>query len=78
MDTWHTCGTTHCRAGWVTHLAGEEGRQLELAVGTASAAYLIYRKSDPSPYALNFYADNATALKDMRVQAEREAAEQQV
>lgn len=44
MDRWHGkdsgdlaameagvgfCGTTHCRAGWTTHLAGEQGRALE-------------------------------------------------
>lgn len=29
MSTWHTCETTHCRAGWVVHLAGEAGKALE-------------------------------------------------
>jgi uncharacterized protein YjbI with pentapeptide repeats len=78
MSHWHTdCGTTHCRAGWVTVLAGEAGRNLEEHVGTASAAYLIYRKSDPSPYPLNFYADNETALADMKRMAEKESARSQ-
>lgn len=33
MHSWHGaggfCGTTHCRAGWVCHLAGEGGRVLD-------------------------------------------------
>ena len=28
MSAWHTCDTTHCRAGWVVHLAGEAGKAL--------------------------------------------------
>ena len=37
MGNWHQdghCGTTHCRAGWVTHLAGEAGKELEDQIGT--------------------------------------------
>src|SRR6185437_10613325 len=29
MANWHTCGTTHCRGGWVVTLAGAEGKALE-------------------------------------------------
>jgi hypothetical protein len=66
MDQWHTCGTTHCRAGWVVHLAGEAGYALERFHNTALAAQLIYRESG---YAINpgrFYDSNADALDDMK------------
>src|SRR5689334_12019206 len=29
MKAWHSCDTTHCRAGWVIHLAGKAGYELE-------------------------------------------------
>jgi len=39
MDDWHSsCGTTHCRAGWVVVLAGEEGLMLEKKTSTEFAA----------------------------------------
>jgi hypothetical protein len=73
MGSWHTCETTHCRAGWVTTLAGKEGKKLEDEIGTAAAAYQIYRKSDPNtPYALNFYDTNEGALKEMKRLADLE------
>jgi hypothetical protein len=68
MGTWHTCNTTHCRAGWVVHLAGEPGYALEHFYGTALAAQLIYRESDPqnpvSP--VRFFETTDQAMADMR------------
>jgi len=76
MLHWHEngfCGTTHCRAGWVTNLAGKAGKELEDKVGCSSAAYLIYRKSDPDrSFTIDFYCDNEKALEDMRLLAEAE------
>jgi len=76
MDNWHTCGTTHCRAGWVVHLAGEAGYALEKFHNTALAALLIYRESSPnlrvSP--ARFYETNSKALADMQRMAKLEAA----
>ncbi len=76
MGNWHTCQTTHCRAGWVVHLAGEAGYALERYHGTALAAQLIYRESTPdlpvSPP--RFYDSNADALADMQRMAELEGA----
>jgi len=79
MRVWHKggnfCGTTHCRAGWVTHLAGEGGRALEFAFGTPAAAAMIYLASDPSLEKVpDFYCDNQTALKDMKRLAEAEVS----
>lgn len=79
MGTWHGgddfCGTTHCRAGWVTHLAGEGGRVLDGMMGTAAAAALIYRASDPSLEKVpDFYCGNEEALDDMKRLAELEAS----
>ena len=78
MGSWHKngfCGTTHCRAGWVTHLAGEGGKVLDGAYGTASAAALIYIASDPKLERVpDFFCDNETALADMKRLAEMEEA----
>jgi hypothetical protein len=65
MAAWHTCDTTHCRAGWVVHLAGEAGYALEKFYNTLLAAQLIY---EASGYKINpgkFYESNADALADM-------------
>ncbi len=76
MATWHTCETTHCRAGWVTTLAGDGGKVLEGVYGPAAAAALIYQASDPTLSSVpNFYATNADALADMKRLAELEAAQ---
>jgi len=75
MEKWHTCGTTHCRAGWVTTLAGKGGKALESIYGTAAAAALIYQASDPTLERIpDFYALNADALADMRRLADAEVA----
>jgi len=80
MRTWHTCDTTHCRAGWVVHLAGDAGRTLEWAYGgpgrgTSVAAALIYLASDPSLERVpDFHCNNETALADMKRLADLEAA----
>jgi len=41
MGAWHTCDTTHCRAGWVTMIAGKEGKELEEKTSTQFAAMQI-------------------------------------
>jgi len=78
MHAWHktdACGTTHCRAGWVIHLAGPAGQVLEGVYGTSAAAALIYQASDPElERTPDFYADNETALADMQRLAEAEGA----
>jgi hypothetical protein len=67
MATFHKCETTHCRAGWVVTLAGKEGAALESFYGTAHAAFLIYKASDPDLKAYpDFFCDDDTALGDMR------------
>ena len=74
MSHWHTCDTTHCRAGWVTTLAGEAGKALASKVGTPAAATLIYLASDPKIGKIpDFYCSNADALADMKALAEAEA-----
>ena len=76
MGSWHTCGTTHCRAGWAVHLAGEPGYALERFHGTALAAQLIYRESSPempvSPP--RFCETNEEALADMKRLADLEVS----
>ena len=70
MNDWHTCGTTHCRAGWVVHLAGEAGYALERFHNTALAAQLIYRESGHPINPGKFYVKNDEALADMKRLAE--------
>ena len=41
MSDWHTCGTTHCIAGWAIHLAGEPGRLMESMMGPELAGLLL-------------------------------------
>jgi len=75
MGDWHKCGTTHCRAGWVVVLAGDEGKALEDSIGTAAAASLIYLASDPTLEKFpSFYCSNDEALEDMKRLAELERA----
>ena len=71
MSDWHTCETTHCRAGWVVHLAGEAGYELEWFHNTELAAMLIYRESGYRINPARFYDDDQAALEDMRRLAEQ-------
>src|ERR1051326_7011041 len=66
MGAWHTCATTHCRAGWAITLAGEAGRKLEKRYGPAAAGALIYAKSRPGVPIPNFYAGDEAALADIK------------
>jgi len=79
MGNWH-CGTSHCRAGWVVTLAGDGGKALEWAMGTPTAATLIYLASDPERFKKerlpNFYCGNDEALEDMKRMADEEFASQ--
>jgi len=73
MSSWH-CGTTHCRAGWVVTLAGEEGKKLEAETDTCFAAMMIYKKSSPIHVPpTRFFEDNKTAMADIKRCAELEA-----
>ena len=71
MGSWHTCDTTHCRAGWVVHLAGEQGAKLEELHNTALAAQLIYRESGYQINPCRFYDSNEDAMADMKRLAEK-------
>ena len=75
MDEWHTCETTHCRAGWVVTLAGKEGRELEEETSCAFAAMQIYRKSSEIHVPpTRFYEPNQKAMADIVRCAELEKA----
>ena len=64
MSQWHTCATTHCRAGWAIALAGEAGKELEDKVGPFRAGCLIYSVS--TGRVPHFFASNERALQDLR------------
>lgn len=75
MGYWHSCETTHCRAGWVVHLAGKAGYELEEKTDTAFAAQVIYKKSSEIGVPLRmFYVDSEESIADMKRCAELEMA----
>ena len=66
MGSWHSCETTHCRAGWAIVKAGESGKVLESVYGPNVAAALIYAASDPSLDRIpDWSASNEDAMDDM-------------
>jgi hypothetical protein len=74
MNTWHTCETTHCRAGWAIHLAGKKGYALAMVATSELAGALIHLVSCPFlERAPNFYATNEDALADIEACAEKES-----
>ncbi len=75
MGSWHTCETTHCRAGWIVQLAGKAGKELEQQTSTLFAAMQIYNASSAikvSP--TRFFETNEKAMEDMKRCAEEEKA----
>ena len=74
MGSWHTCETTHCRAGWVVHKAGEAGYALEAFHNTELAAMLIYRESGYPINPARFHDSGTVAMADMKRLAEAEQA----
>src|SRR6201992_1449999 len=68
MSQWHSCSTTHCRAGWAIALAGDAGRKLEAEVGPHRAGFLIYGCS--TGRIPHFFDTNERALEDIRKCAE--------
>ena len=68
--TWHTCETTHCRAGWVVHLAGEAGYELERRTSALFAAQQIYKASGYEISPVRFFDSNEDAMADMKKLAE--------
>ena len=69
MNNWHTCGTSHCRAGWVITLVGEPGAKLEALLGPAAAGALIYAASRPEQRIPDFYSSNDDTMSDIRAGA---------
>jgi hypothetical protein len=69
MSDWHSCGTTHCRAGWAVHLAGEAGYALEKFHGPLLAGQLIYRESGSPISPVRFFDNDENALADMERRA---------
>lgn len=66
MSAWHTCETTHCRAGWAITLAGAAGARLEKEYGTNAAAALIYAVSRPDRPVPNWYASADEVMAELR------------
>ena len=63
MSAWHSCETTHCRAGWAIHLAGEVGVKLEEKFGPSAAGALIYFAS--TNRVPDFFTTNEKAMTDI-------------
>jgi len=64
MGNWHTCETTHCRAGWAITLGGEAGKVLEEIYGPEVAGTLIYQNS--TGMVPDFFATNDDAYEDIK------------
>ena len=71
MSSFHSCETTHCRAGWVIHTAGAEGYALEKETSSVFAAMQIYKASGYEISPNRFYDSNEEALEDMKRLAEQ-------
>ncbi len=67
MSDWHTCDTTHCRAGWAITLAGKDGAKLEEEHGPYRAGAMIYRAS--TGRVPHFFASDSDALEDIKREA---------
>ncbi len=63
MSKWHTCETTHCRAGWAVTLAGRAGLDLERKIGSSAAGALIYAAS--TGRVPDFHCSDEEALADI-------------
>ena len=79
MGSWHGpqdhwCGTTHCRAGWAVHIAGEKGKALQDRVGPQLAGTLIYQASRPGKPAPWFFMSTEDAIADIRACAAEQQA----
>jgi hypothetical protein len=64
MSAWHTYQTTHCRAGFAIHFAGEAGYALERKFDPQTAGAMIYRAS--TGRVPHFFATDKNALHDIR------------
>ena len=66
MGDWHTCETTHCRFGWVEHLAGPAGAELAKKTSVLFAGMQIYNaSSDIKVSPVMAFVDNHTSMEDM-------------
>ena len=74
MSDWHSCKTTHCRAGWAIHLAGKPGYELEKKFSAHYAGAMIYVAS--TGRRPDFFAGTKAALKDICEWGAKEAAAQ--
>ena len=70
MRDWHQCETTHCRAGWVVHLAGKAGYELEEQTSTLFAAQQIYKASGYEISPCRFFDVDEIAMADIKRLAE--------
>ncbi len=73
MGSWHTCETTHCRAGWYIHQSGPAGRMLEAVYGASVAGAIIFTKAYPKMKVPDFVCSNDKALADITKNAKAHA-----
>jgi hypothetical protein len=70
MADWHTCDTTHCRAGWAIHLH-PAGKTLESIFGPSAAGALIYNACSVREVTPDWHASDDDAMADIRECAAR-------
>jgi len=74
MAGWHSCNTTHCRAGWAITLC-PHGKVVEGLVGPSVAGALIYAASYPKMKIPDFYCSHEEALADIEERSKTDKAE---
>lgn len=77
MNWWHgmpydhaLCKTSHCMAGWIVTLAGDEGMTLERLLDTPVAAALIHLASCPWTTELPRFFPDDYGVRDWRCESE--------
>lgn len=69
------CNTTHCIAGWVIELAGQDGHDLYDGIGWSNASDMIMAASCPWLDQLpSYYSDDKTAMNFINTMLEKEMA----
>jgi hypothetical protein len=66
MDDYHTCESTHCIAGWTTHLAGKRAKVLEEELFCDVAAAAIWLKTYGSYPSFSHLVEHDEALDSLR------------
>ena len=63
MSAWHTCDTTHCRAGWEITIH-PQGKELEKYFGSWMAGTIVHNKSHDN--FVDYFASEDEVMEELR------------